>query len=51
MIVQTMLEFAKKGNMVTVAEYAENKEIFEFVKKLGVDYSQGYYFSPPKCLI
>ncbi|WP_024787227.1 MULTISPECIES: EAL domain-containing protein [unclassified Lebetimonas] len=51
MIVQTMVEFAKKGNMVTVAEYVENREIFEFIKKLGVDYSQGYYFSAPKPLI
>jgi EAL domain-containing protein (putative c-di-GMP-specific phosphodiesterase class I) len=50
-IVETMVEFAKKGNIITVAEFVENKEIFEYIKKLGIDYSQRYYFSPPKPLI
>lgn len=51
MIVETMVEFAKKGNIVTVAEFVENKEIYEYIKNLGIDYSQRYYFSPPKPLI
>ncbi len=35
-------------NIKTIAEFVENKEIFEKLKNMGVDYFQGYYFSPPK---
>ncbi|WP_456479280.1 EAL domain-containing protein [Nautilia sp.] len=47
MIVETMVEFARKGNMKVIAEYVENESIFKKVKSLGVDCSQGYYFSEP----
>jgi EAL domain-containing protein (putative c-di-GMP-specific phosphodiesterase class I) len=47
MIISVMVEFAKKGNMLVVAEYVENEEIYQKVKELGVDCSQGYYFSKP----
>ncbi len=46
-IVETIVSFAKKINAVTIAEYVHNEDIFHIVKDLGVDYSQGYYFSPP----
>jgi PAS domain S-box-containing protein len=46
-IVEAIVNFAKKENKKTVAEFVETKEIFETVKNLGVDYSQGYYFSKP----
>lgn len=46
-ITKTIVEFAKNLNLQTIAEYVENKEIFELTKELGVDYSQGYYFSAP----
>ena len=29
------------------ADFVENEEIFNIVKNLGADYSQGYYFSAP----
>ncbi len=51
MIVETMMAFAKKGNMLVVAEYVENEEIYNKVKELGVDCSQGYYFSKPHEII
>ncbi|AZV47127.1 hypothetical protein C3L23_07525 [Nautilia sp. PV-1] len=51
MIVETMVAFAKKGGMRIVAEYVESKEIFEKVKELGVDCSQGFYFSKPSEII
>ncbi len=50
-LVASINEFAKKRNIATIAEYVANKEIYECVKKIGIDYSQGYYFSPPKPLI
>ena len=31
----------------TVAEFVENEKLFNAVKKLGITYSQGYYFSKP----
>lgn len=46
-IVESIVNFAKKENKQTVAEFVENKEIYETIKSLGVDYSQGYYFSKP----
>ena len=49
-IVETIINFAKKQNLVTVAEYVENREIFERLKEMGVDYSQGYYFGKPEPL-
>jgi len=46
-VVKTIINFAKMYNIKTVAEYVENEEIFILVKELGIDYSQGYYFSKP----
>jgi EAL domain-containing protein (putative c-di-GMP-specific phosphodiesterase class I) len=47
-ITSIIVEFAKKIDIKVIAEYVENKEIFEKIKELGVDKSQGYYFSEPK---
>jgi EAL domain-containing protein (putative c-di-GMP-specific phosphodiesterase class I) len=47
-ITKTIIEFAKNLGLKTIAEYVENEDIFNTVKDLGADYSQGYYFSPPK---
>jgi EAL domain-containing protein (putative c-di-GMP-specific phosphodiesterase class I) len=33
--------------MKTIAEFVENESILQKVKELGIDYSQGYYFSAP----
>ena len=46
-VVKTIVTFAKSQNIQTIAEYAENKEIFEILKSLDIDYSQGYYFGKP----
>jgi PAS domain S-box-containing protein len=47
-VVETIVTFAKKQNIITIAEYVENEEIFNILNDLGVDYSQGYYFGEPK---
>jgi len=47
-IVRTIVNFAKEVNMQVIAEFVENEETFEYLKALGVDCFQGYYFSPPK---
>lgn len=47
-IVETIVTFAKKSNIITVAEYVENENIFNILKNIGIDYSQGYYFGKPE---
>jgi EAL domain-containing protein (putative c-di-GMP-specific phosphodiesterase class I) len=47
MIVETVVSLAKKMRAKTVAEFVHNEDIYHIVKNLGVDYSQGYYFSQP----
>jgi len=49
-VVESIVSFAKKQNLETVAEFVENENIFNILKELGVDYSQGYYFGKPKLL-
>ena len=50
-IVETIVTFAKKQNIKTVAEYVENEEIYNILNEIGVDYSQGYYFGKPEKLV
>lgn len=46
-IVKTISEFAKKFGFSTVAEFVSSEEIYEKIKSIGIDYSQGYYFDRP----
>ncbi|WP_298693922.1 EAL domain-containing protein [uncultured Sulfuricurvum sp.] len=45
--VESILFFAQRKGIRTIAEFVENEEIYERLKALGVDYSQGYLFSIP----
>ncbi len=47
LITQTIVEFAKKMNIQTVAEFVYSKNIFDKVVELDVDFAQGYYFGEP----
>jgi len=47
-IVKTIINFAKEADMKVIVEFVENEEIFEYLKDLGAECFQGYYFSPPK---
>ena len=51
MIITSIVSFAKNMNIKTVAEFVHSKNVYEKVKELGVDYSQGYYFGEPTGLI
>ena len=46
-VFKSIVMMAKEFNFQIVAEFVENKEIFEILKELEVNYSQGYYFSEP----
>jgi EAL domain-containing protein (putative c-di-GMP-specific phosphodiesterase class I) len=50
-LVMSVSELAKKLNIQTIAEFVENKETFDIVKQLGINYSQGYYFGKPQVAI
>ncbi len=40
---RTIISMAKELNMKTVAEYVSSQAIFDTVKRLGIDYAQGYF--------
>lgn len=46
-VVSTIVDFAKKMNMKTIAEFVKDENIESIVKEMGIDYSQGFYFSEP----
>ena len=46
-IVKTINNFAKEMNITTVAEFVSDERIFEVVKELEIDCSQGFYLSKP----
>jgi len=50
MIVETIVSFAKKAGKKTVAEFVCNTSVYEIVKNLGIDYSQGYFTGRPEAL-
>ncbi len=46
-IVEAIVNFAKNTNIKTVAEFVHSKTIFEKVKSMNIDYTQGYYIGRP----
>ena len=47
-IVQGIVDFSKRLNIKTIAEYVETKDALELLEELGVDYAQGYYIGKPE---
>lgn len=47
-IVRAISFFANNVNIPCIAEFVHNESVQNFIKKLGINYSQGYYFSQPK---
>ena len=46
-VVETVLDFARKLGIKTVTEFVCNEEVYTLVKVLGTDYVQGYYIGEP----
>ncbi len=46
-VVKTITDFGKSIGAKIIAEYVHSKEVQDIVVALGIDYSQGYYFSEP----
>ena len=47
LIVEGIVHMAKLFNYDVIAEFVHNKEVLDVLNEIGVEYSQGYYFSPP----
>ncbi len=46
-IVKTIIYYAKHSGIKTIAEFVHNKETYDVVKDLDIDYAQGYYLWEP----
>jgi len=44
-IVEAIVSFCKKSNMLTIVEGVEVKDELEKLINMGIDAAQGYYFS------
>ncbi|WP_457592978.1 EAL domain-containing protein [Hydrogenimonas sp.] len=51
MLVESIVHFAKKLGIRTIAEYVESEEIANMCAELGIDYLQGYYIGKPEPVI
>ena len=49
-MIRSMTEICHSLNMLVVAEYVENENIYKKLKEIGVDYMQGHWFSEPEPL-
>lgn len=47
LVVETIVDFAKKLGVKTIAEYVYSSVIMDKVKNLGIDYAQGFYIDEP----
>jgi len=47
-VAKTINDFSKSIGAKVVAEFVHSKEVQDIVRALGIEYSQGYYFSEPK---
>lgn len=49
-IVETIVDFAKKIGSKTIAEFVCNEKIHSIIKNIDVDFSQGFYIGKPDIL-
>jgi len=49
--VESILHFAQKKGIATIAEFVEDEAIYAKLVELGIDYSQGYLFSVPSATV
>lgn len=47
-VVETIVDFAKKLNVLTVAEYVHNEAVLKKVKELKIDRTQGFFLAEPQ---
>jgi diguanylate cyclase (GGDEF)-like protein len=47
-VVETIVSFAKKLNIIVIAEYVHSEEVYKKVKELNIERSQGYFLAKPQ---
>jgi diguanylate cyclase (GGDEF)-like protein len=47
-IVENIVSFSRKMGIKTIAEYVHSKKIYDIVRSLGIDYSQGFFLGEPR---
>jgi len=50
-VAETIVTFANKMNILVVAEYVSDESIFNKIRSMGIQYSQGYYVAKPSATI
>ena len=48
LVVESIVDFAKKLNVRVIAEYVYSSTIYSKVKELGIEFSQGFYIDKPR---
>lgn len=51
LVVETIVDFARKLGIKTIAEYVHSSVVLDIVKELDIDYSQGFYIDEPSISI
>ena len=49
-VTETIIDFAKKMNIKTIAEFVHSETVFNIVKNMGIDFAQGYHIGKPQKL-
>jgi sensor c-di-GMP phosphodiesterase-like protein len=47
-IVENIVNFSRKMGIKTIAEFVHSRKIYDIVKSLGIDYSQGFFLGEPQ---
>ncbi|WP_415398434.1 EAL domain-containing protein [Sulfurimonas sp. CS5] len=47
LVVETIVDFAKKLGVKTIAEFVHSSTVMDKVKSMGIDFSQGYHIDKP----
>ena len=47
LIVDSIVYLCNKSDIQVVAEFVHNEDVQKYIKSLGIEYSQGYYFGKP----
>jgi len=50
-VVSSIVDFARKYDMKTIAEFVSDEMLDKEARALGVDYAQGYYYGEPQALL
>lgn len=50
LVVELIIDFAKKMNIQTIAEFIHNDAVYKKTKSMGINYFQGYYLGEPKSI-